>query len=128
MQDHPSCRKLFPYMAEINSNKANCPDRVPDRFLRETAMKCGAMYHRFFCQSYQHGTLPSHWTHALVFPVYKKARILNQRSTCLCHIQPSLAKLLSIIWFYLRKYSIITSKRHGFTRGMSCETVNRSNI
>ena len=55
-----------------NPNAANGPDKVPARFLKETVMEYGAMYHHLFCQSYQHGTLPSHWTHALVCPIYKK--------------------------------------------------------
>ena len=61
-------------LQKINPNKANGPDKVPDRFLKETAMECGAMecgamFHHLFCQSYQYGTLPSHWTHALVYPL-----------------------------------------------------------
>ena len=53
-------------LQRINPNKANGPDKVLARFLKETVMECGAMFHHLFCQSYQHGTLPSHWTHALV--------------------------------------------------------------
>ena len=50
----------------------------PARFTKETAMEFGAIFNHLFCQSYQHGTLPSHWTHALACPVYKKARNLRQ--------------------------------------------------
>ena len=64
MQNLPSCKKLFPDMTEINfeidgiikqlqnvnPNKANGPDKVPPRFLKETAMECGAMFHHLFCQ------------------------------------------------------------------------------
>ena len=73
MQNLPSCKKCFPDMTEINPNKANGPDKVPARFQKETAMECGVKFHHLFCQSYQHGTLPSHLTPALVCPVYKKA-------------------------------------------------------
>ena len=83
MQNLPSCKKLFPDMIEvnfdidgvikqlqkINPNKANGPDKVPVRILKETAIECGAMFHHLFSQSYQHSTLPSHLTHALVCPV-----------------------------------------------------------
>ena len=57
MQNLPSCKKLFPDMTEINfdidgiikqlqkinPNKANGPEKVPARFLKETAMEllCG---------------------------------------------------------------------------------------
>ena len=67
MQNLPSCKKLFPDMTEINfdidgiikqlqkinPNKANGPDKIPARFLKETAMECGAMFHHLFCQSYR---------------------------------------------------------------------------
>ena len=62
MQNLPSCKKLFPDMTEINydidvvikqlqkinPNKANCPDKVLARFLKETTMECGAMFHHLF--------------------------------------------------------------------------------
>ena len=89
MQNLPSCKKLFPDMTEINfdldsvikqlqkinPNRANGPDKAPARFLSENAMECGAMFHHLFCQSYQHGTLPSDWTHSLVCPIYKRQEI-----------------------------------------------------
>ena len=65
-------------LQRINPNNTIGPDKVPAIFLKETVMECGAMFHNLFCQSYQHGTLPSHWTHALGCPVYKKARNLSQ--------------------------------------------------
>ena len=65
MQNLPSCKKLFPDMTEINFdiddvikqlqkinlNKANGPDKVPARILKETALECGAMFLHLFCQS-----------------------------------------------------------------------------
>ena len=141
MQNLPSCKKLFPDMTEINfdidgiikqlqkinPNKANGPDKVPARFLKETAMECGAMFHHLFCQSYQHGTLPSHWTHALVCPIYKKGKKsepVNYRPVSLTAIPCKIMEhcIVSNIWSHLNKHSIITSKQHGFRRGMSCET------
>ena len=57
---------------KINLIKANVADKVPARFQKETAMKCGAMFHHLFCHSYKYGILPFHWTHALMCPVYKE--------------------------------------------------------
>ena len=59
-------------LQKVNPNKTDGPEKVPARFLNETAMECGAMFHYLFCQSYQPGTLPCHLSHALVCPVYKK--------------------------------------------------------
>ena len=83
MQSLPSCKKLHPDMTKVNfdidgvikqlqkisPSKANGPDKVLERFLKETALECGAMSHLFF-QSCQRGTLRSHWTHALVCALY----------------------------------------------------------
>ena len=91
-------------------------------------MECGAMFHHLFCQSYQHGTLPSHWTHALVCPIYekcKKSDPVNYRPVSLTAIPCKIIEhcIVSNIWSHLNKHSIITSKQHGFRRGMSCETL-----
>ena len=32
-------------LQKINPNKANGPDKVQARFIKETAMECGAMFH-----------------------------------------------------------------------------------
>ena len=66
----------------------------------EIALKNNHYYYYYLlCQSYEHGTLSSHWTHALVCPICKKARNLSQWTTSLCHLQLSLAKLWSIVLF-----------------------------
>ena len=118
---------IIKQLKKINPNKANGPDKVPARFLKETVMECGAMFHHLFCQSYQHGTLPSHWTHALVCPIYKKGKKsepVNYRPVSLTAILCKIMEhcVFSNIWSHLNKHSIITSKQHGFRRGMSCET------
>ena len=76
------------------TNKANGQDKVPDKLLRESAMECGSMFHHLFCLSYQHGTLPSYWTHALVCPVYKKSRIFaSELQVCVTYGHPLQKKL-----------------------------------
>ena len=90
-------------------------------------MECGAMFHHMFCQSYQHGTLPSHWTHALVNLVFKngkKFEPVKYRPVLLAAICCKIMEhcIVSNIWSHLGKHSIIASKQHGFRRGMSCET------
>ena len=58
-------------LQKINPNKVNGPDKVEARFLRETAMECGAMFHRLLCSV----ILP--WRTAISFdsyPVNERAR------------------------------------------------------
>ena len=85
------------------------------------------MFHHLFCQSYQHGTLLSHWTNALVCPIYENSdryEPVNYRLVSLSAIPCKIMEhcIVSNIWSHLDKHSIITSKQHGFRRGMSCET------
>ena len=77
------------------------------------------------CQSYQHGTLLSLWTHALVCLGYikgKRSEPLNYRPVLLTAIPCKIMEhcIYSCIWSHLNKHSIITSRLHG--RGMSCKT------
>eukprot|EP00112_Aurelia_sp_Birch-Aquarium-sp1_P023361 Seg693.6 transcript_id=Seg693.6/GoldUCD/mRNA.D3Y31 product="LINE-1 retrotransposable element ORF2 protein" protein_id=Seg693.6/GoldUCD/D3Y31 len=116
--------KLF---SGINPDKASGPDKLPARYLKETATETGKLYHHLFTQSYNKGNLPSAWKHAVVCPVYKKASKslpANYRPISLTAIPCKLIKhcIVSKIWSHLNKYNIITNKQHGFRSGMTCET------
>ena len=50
----------------------NGPDIVPAKFIKETAIECGAMSHHLLHQLYQHGT--SNCTHALACPIYRRGK------------------------------------------------------
>ena len=114
-------------LQKINPNNANGPDKVRARFLKETAMECGDMFHHLSCQSCHHGTLSSYCTHALVYPIYRKCWIyepVNYRPVSLATIPCKIMEhcIVSNMWSNLNKYSIIPSKQHGFGRGMSWKT------
>ena len=136
MQNLPSCNKLFPDMSEINfdndgvikqlqeiiHSKANGSGKVPAIFLKEAVMKCGAMFHHLFCQSYLHGTALTHWVNALVCPVYKNdnnSEPVNYRPVSLTAIPCKIMEhcIVSSIWSHLDKHSIM-SRQHGFRRGL----------
>jgi hypothetical protein len=111
----------------INPSKAGGPDHIPARYLKENARELAPMYSHLFQQSYNHGQLPSTWTHATVCPIYKKGqRSLpeNYRPVSLTAIPCKLFEhiIVSKVWEHLNAHNIITSKQHGFRSGMSCET------
>ena len=73
-------------------------------------MQCAAMFHHLFCQSYQHGTLPSHWTHALVsIKNGKKSEPVNRKPVSLTAIDSQVMEhcIVYSIWSHLNKHSIM---------------------
>ena len=116
--------KLF---NNINPSKAGGPDKLPARFLKETANEIAPMYAHLFTQSYKVGQLPTSWKSATICPICKKGKRSlpeNYRPVSLTAIPCKIFEhiLVSQIWSQLNKYDIITSKQHGFRKGMSCET------
>ena len=77
----------------INPSKATTPDKLPARVIKEAADDIAPVITHLLQQSYDSGTLPDDWTHALVTAAYKKgskADALNYRPislTCiLCKV------------------------------------------
>ena len=90
--------------------------------------QCRAYTH-IFTQSYKLGQLPTSWKSATICLIFKKGKRSppeNYRPVSLtaitCTIFEKKLVLVSQIWNHLNKYDIITSKQHGFRKGMSCET------
>ena len=84
------------------------------------------MLHHLFCQAYQHGTLASDWTHALVCPVCTKGKKSEQ--VIYSPVSPTAIPftimehcIVCHIWSHLDEHSVITSKQHGFRRGILCK-------
>ena len=118
---------VFKLFYNINANKAGGPDSIPARFLKETAREIAPMYTHLYQQSYNCGTLPTTWKHAVVCPIFKKgqrSKPENYRPVSLTAIPCKHLEhiLVSQIWKHLNKYNIISVNQHGFRTGMSCET------
>ena len=114
-------------LSNINHTKTGGPDNLPARFLKETANQIAPMYTHLFSQSYNQGCLPDSWTHAIVCPIFKKGNKQlpgNYRPVSLTAIPCKIFEhiLVSQIWHHLNDHDIITSRQHGFRKGMSCET------
>ena len=85
------------------------------------------MYTHIFTQSYELGQLPTSWKSATICPIFKKGKRSlpeNYRPVSLTAIPCKIFEhiLVSQSWNHFNKYYIITSKQHGFRKGMSCET------
>ena len=103
------------------------PDELPARLLKECAVELAPIYQQLFTTSYNTGTLPSSWRHAMVCPIFKKGRKdlpENYRPVSLTSIPCKLFEhiIVSKTWEHLNKFNIISNLQHGFRSGLSCET------
>lgn len=111
----------------LDPNKAQGPDGISPRFLKETSESIAPVLALIFNASFQQGKLPSDWKNAYVVPAFKKgsrADPSNYRPislTCICcklfeHI------IVSSISEHANAYNIICREQHGFRKNHSCET------
>ena len=61
----------------LNPKKANGPDQLPIRILKETANETAPILHVIFMASLQQGAVPKDWRSANVVPVFKKGNHLS---------------------------------------------------
>ena len=90
----------------INPSKAGGPDKLPARFLKETAIEIVPMYTHIFTQSYKLGQLPTSWKSATICPLFKKGKRSlpeNYRPVSLTAIPCKIFEhiLVSHIWSHL---------------------------
>ena len=114
-------------LLKLNPQKANGPDQVPTRVLREAAEEISPYLSIIFQQSLQSSQLPTDWLTANISPIYKKGSrsvAANYRPVSLTSVS---CKLLEHIIFHhimahLQQHSILSKNQHGFRTGHSCET------
>ena len=105
-----------------NSHKAHLQTLFGDS-LKDSADEIAPMYTHLFTQSYKLGQLPTSWKSAPICPLFKKGKRSlpeNYRPVSLTAIPCKIFEhiLVSQIWNHLNRYDIITSKQHGFRKGI----------
>ena len=109
----------------INPKKAQGPDEIPCRILRELDNELTPALTAIFNQSLKTGELPLVWNEAIVTPIYKKGDRnlpVNYRPislTCVCckileHI------ICTHIRHHLDTHNILSKLQHGFRSKHSC--------
>ena len=109
-------------------SKANGPDNVSNRLLKETALSISYSLARLFNISLQRGEFPKLWKLAHVVPVHKKESTqdpLNYRPVSLLScISKIFEKLVfNHVYQYLDHFHLLSPKQSGFRPGDS--TVNQ---
>ena len=69
---HITVRGIEKLLKELKPNKAQCPDNIPARILKEVAFKIAPILTIIFQKSINSGTPPSDWLKAHIGPIHKK--------------------------------------------------------
>lgn len=114
-------------LKNINTSKANGPDNIPCRVLKEAADQIAPYLQLLYQQSINTGTLPQDWLTANIIPIYKKGDptlASNYRPISLTSVPCKILEhiLYSHIIHHLNTHNILTDSQHGFRTRRSCET------
>ena len=111
----------------LNPKKANGPDQLPIRILKETANEIVPILHVIFMASLQQGAVPKDWRSANVVPAFKKGNRLSAENYRPISLTSICSKVLEYIIYkrimaHCEKHNILVDYQHGFRKSTSCET------
>jgi hypothetical protein len=122
--DEKGIKKL---LLGLDPHKAQGPDNIPTRLLREFAAEIAPAITLVFQASLHQGVVPDDWKTAFVTPVFKKGdrtvpanyRPISLTSVC-CKLLEHV--IHSQVMKHLERHNILTDAQHGFRKKRSCET------
>ena len=114
-----SDNEVFKILKSLNVAKANGPDNISNKLLRETATAIASPLASIFNKSLSSGQFPDEWKRANVVPVFKKENrqiIKNYRPISLL---PCVSKVLERLVFnqllaYCQEHNLLTWRNAGF--------------
>ena len=111
----------------LNPHKAQGPDQLPPRVLKELASKISKPLTKIYKKSVETGTLPENWRKANITPIFKKGKkcdASNYRPVSLTSVCSKLLEHIIVkhLLSHLNKLKILSPSQHGFRAKMSCET------
>ena len=117
-------RKL---LHNLKVHKAAGPDKIPAKFLKETATELSPALTLLFQASISQSQIPEDWKWAFVAPIYKKgdrAKASNYRPVSLTCISCKVLEHIvhSSVMRHFDRIGILTDSQHGFRKRRSCET------
>ena len=120
--DHRAVRKL---LSNINSNKAQGPDGIHGKILKNCAVGLAFPLTCIFRASYNSGHIPEEWKLANVVPIFKKgdkASVENYRPISLtCLVMKVFERLVKEKLLSLT-VDFLDPRQHGFLEQKSCTT------
>jgi len=120
--DHRKVRKL---LSNINSNKAQGPDGIHGKILKNCSLGLAYPLSRIFEVSYNCGYIPQEWKLANVVPIFKKGSkndVQNYRPISLtCLVMKVFERIIKEKLISLT-INLIDPRQHGFLEHKSCTT------
>jgi exonuclease III len=122
---HLTEEEVFKEMSKLNPNKANGPDEIPTKILKDCSHELKSSITALFNDSITTGTVPKAWKQANVIPIHKKGTKHEAKNYRPISLLPVISKLLErclynkIIDYLIPK---ITNCQHGFLRNRSTST------
>ena len=114
-------------LKELNANKAQGPDKIPPRVLKELAKELSTPLCALFNKSIKSSTLPNDWKNAAVTAIFKKGTKSDPGNyrpvslTCVtCKILESCVR--DQIVSYFMENNLYADCQHGFRKKRSCVT------
>jgi hypothetical protein len=105
-------------LQKLNVKKANGPDEIPIRFLKDYSHQISKFLHIIFEKSYNTGKLPADWLTANISPVFKKGNKHLPSNYSPISLTAVTCKLLehihTNIMTHLDKHNILADTQHGF--------------
>ena len=114
-------------MKKLDPTKANGPDQIPTRILKEACNEIAPFLTIILRQSLTTGEVPEDWQQANITAIYKKGdrnQAVNYRPVSLTSI---CCKTMEHIVYrhiikHLENHQILSDNQHGFRKHRSCET------
>ncbi len=120
--DHRDVRKL---LSNINSNKAQGPDGIHGKILKNCSVGLAFPLTCIFRVSYNCGSIPQEWKHANVVPIFKKGNkgdVENYRPISLtCLVMKIFERIVKVKLLSLTN-DLLDPRQHGFLEHKSCTT------
>ena len=120
--DHRAVRKL---LSNINSNKAQGPDGIHGKILKNCAVGLAFPLTCIFKASYNSGHIPEEWKLANVVPIFKKGdktNVENYRPISLtCLVMKIFERIVKEKLLSLTS-NLLDPRQHGFLEQKSCTT------
>ncbi len=120
--DQEDVRKL---LSNINSNKAQGPDGIHGKILKNCSVGLAYPLTCIFRVSYNCGYIPREWKHANVVPIFKKGNkgeVENYRPISLtCLVMKIFERIVKVKLLSLTN-DLLDPRQHGFLQHKSCTT------
>ena len=113
------------YLLDINPNKAQGPDLIHGKILKECANSLAYPLSRLFKLSFETGNIPSDWKTANVVPIHKKGskvEVNNYRPISLTSLVMKIYEKVIRDDLMSRCSHLIDPRQHGFLPAKSCCT------